>query len=280
MLPEDIGAGVTLAGRYRIEQELARGGESRVFRAAELRTGREVALKVLARDPSDKTWAARFRREANLARQLQHPNTVRLLDFDVDADTLPFITYELLPGETLRTLLNKDGALGEARTLRIATQILKSLMESHALGVVHRDIKPENIFVCDFAGETDYVKVLDFGIAKSMESEATVLTSDGMLVGTPRYMPPDQIRGLPPAPSMDVYSVGLLMAEMLSGRSVVTEEHAAACRRQLSPEPLELPDLVQGSPLGPVIRRAVDKDPAQRFQLAGHFLDALGAAAS
>ncbi len=276
--PEELSVGVVVAGRYRLEAELARGGESRVFRACETRTGRETALKVLARDPSDKTWISRFRREANLARQLQHPNTVRLLDFDMEAGTLPFIVYELLTGLTLRALLQRDGGLGEARTLRIATQILKSLMESHALGVVHRDIKPDNVFICDFAGEEDFVKVLDFGVAKSMESEATVLTSDGMLVGTPRYMPPDQIRGLPPSPNMDLYAVGLLMAEMLTGIPVVAEEHAAACRRQLAPEPLELPDAVYASRLGPIIQRAIQKDPAQRFQLAGHFLNSLASA--
>ncbi|MEZ4224282.1 MAG: serine/threonine-protein kinase [Polyangiaceae bacterium] len=280
MHPEELSAGVVVGGRYRLEAELARGGESRVFRAAELRTGRQVALKALARDPADKTWVSRFRREANLARQLQHPNTVRLLDFDVDAESLPFIVYELLQGQTLRSLIQRQGALGEARAVRIATQILKALMESHAVGVVHRDIKPDNVFVCDFPGESDYVKVLDFGIAKSMESEATVLTSDGMLVGTPRYMSPDQIRGYPPVPNMDLYAVGLLLAEMLTGSPVVTEEHAEACRRQLSPEPLLLSTAVRASALGPIIERAIQKEPAQRFQLAGQFLTSLSACAA
>ncbi len=268
---------MVLGGRYRLEAELARGGESRVFRASELRTGREVALKVLARDPSDKTWASRFRREASLARELQHPNTVRLLDFEVGSETVPFIVYELLRGRTLRAVLQQDGALGEARTIRIATQILKSLMESHALGVVHRDIKPDNVFICDYPGEEDYVKVLDFGIAKSMEPEATWLTSDGMLVGTPRYMSPDQIRGEPPTPSMDLYAVGLLTAEMLAGAPMVTGDHAEACRRQLSADPLVLPDSVYASPLGPAISRAIQKDPRERFQLAAPFLSSLNA---
>ena len=277
MQPEDLSIGVVLGGRYRLEAELARGPESRVFRAAETRTGREVALKVLARDPSDKTWASRFRREANLARELQHPNTVRLLDFEVGGDTVPFIVYELLRGRTLRAVLQEQGALGEARSIHIVSQILKALMESHALGVVHRDIKPDNVFICDFAGEEDFVKVLDFGIAKSMEPEATLLTSDGMLVGTPRYMSPDQIRGEPATPSMDLYAAGLVLAEMLAGVPVVGGDHAEACRTQLAPEPLVLPEAVYRTPLGPVIERAIRKDPAARFQLAGPFLTSLKA---
>lgn len=243
-----------------------------MFRATELKLGREVAIKLLGKTTLDAAGLDRFRREADLARQLQHPNTVRLLDFDFDAYPMPFIVYELLTGLDLAQLLKEQGALTEERTARLATQILKSLMESHAMGVVHRDIKPGNVFVCTYAGELDFVKVLDFGIAKAVGPDSLQLTADGMLVGTPRYMPPDQIHGLPAKPGMDLYALGLLMAEMLQGSAVIRGSGGAACMAQLSPDPIPLPPAARASRLSSVIQKAVDKDPERRYQLANDML--------
>ncbi len=265
--------GMVLSGRYRLEEDIARGGSSLVFRATELKLGREVALKLLGTSTLDAAGLDRFRREADLARQLQHPNTVRMLDFDFEAEPMPFIVYELLSGHNLAQVLKADGALPEPRVVRLVTQILKSLMESHAVGVVHRDIKPGNIFVCTYAGEPDFVKVLDFGIAKALGPEALQLTADGMLVGTPRYMPPDQINGLPAKPGMDLYALGLLMAEMLEGSAVIRGSGGAACMAQLSPDPIALPPAALASRLRPVIVKAVDKDPERRYQLASAMLE-------
>jgi serine/threonine-protein kinase len=262
-----------LAERYRLDEEIGQGGFSQVFRATELRLGRPVAIKIMSQDSVDAAGEQRFRREAELARQLVHPNTVRLLDFELEARPSPFIVYELLSGETLDNLIKREGAMSERRAAKLAAQVLKSLMEAHAAGIVHRDMKPANVFVCSYAGETDFVKVLDFGIAKSPSS--TQLTAAGMAVGTPRYMPPDQIYGKPPHPSMDVYAVGMMLAEMLAGQPVVRGTPLEAAMAQLSPDPVALPEAVRRSRLAAVIARAVDKDPTRRTQSAGELLGEL-----
>ena len=264
---------MVLAQRYRLEAEIGHGGFSQVFRATELRIGREVAIKIMSADSVDAAGEQRFRREAELARQLTHPNTVHLLDFDLGRRPSPFIVYELLSGETLEALIKRDGPLGQQRTARIVSQILKSLMEAHALGVVHRDMKPGNIFICTFAGESDFVKVLDFGIAKT--SESAPLTAAGMVIGTPRYMPPEQILGQPPHPSMDLYAVGMMLAEMSCGHALVRGTPLEAARVQLSPDPVPLPEMVEQSVFGPLLRRALDKDPAHRFPVGQQMLTVL-----
>ena len=264
---------MVLAQRYRLEAEIGHGGFSQVFRATELRIGREVAIKIMSADSVDAAGEQRFRREAELARQLTHPNTVHLLDFDLGRRPSPFIVYELLSGETLEALIKREGPLGQQRTARIVSQILKSLMEAHALGVVHRDMKPGNIFICTFAGESDFVKVLDFGIAKT--SESAPLTAAGMVIGTPRYMPPEQILGQPPHPSMDLYAVGMMLAEMSCGHALVRGTPLEAARVQLSPDPVPLPEMVEQSVFGPLLRRALDKDPAHRFPVGQQMLTVL-----
>ncbi len=269
-----VGPGSVIADRYRLEAEIGHGGFSHVFRATELKLGREVALKLLSKDSVDAAGGQRFRREAELARQLQHPNTVRLLDFDIEAKPMPFIVYELLEGETLERAIKTHGAMSEERLVRVVSQVLKSLMEAHAAGIVHRDMKPGNVFLCTYAGEADFVKVLDFGIAKSAAPEMQ-LTAAGMLVGTPRYMPPDQIRGEPLTPAMDIYAIGMMMAEMLSGAPLIRGSPMDACRAQLSPVNIELPASVARSRLGRVIRRSIDKDPRSRHGTAADLLSDL-----
>lgn len=267
-----------VGGRYRLDAPIGKGGYALVFRATELRLDRPVAIKLFGRNSVDAAGHERFRREAELARRLQHPNTVRLLDFDVFAEPMPYIAYELLEGEDLGKILKREGAQSEERTAHLAKQILKSLMESHAVGVVHRDIKPANVFVCTYAGERDFVKVLDFGIAKSTRADTMQLTADGMVVGTPRYMPPEQIKGQTPSPGMDLYSVGMMMAEMLQGTPVLRGSPADACMKQLSPEPIEFPLKVVAARLWSVIRHAVEKDAAKRTPSAAAMIEEIDAA--
>src|SRR5262249_48733730 len=154
---------------------------------------------------------------------------------------------------------------------------LKALMEAHGLGFVHRDIKPSNIFLCEFSGEKDFVKVLDFGIAKSLYASA-MLTKTGMIVGTPNYMAPEQVAGADVTASADLYALGLLMAEALTGRPVFYGDSAfSICVAQLSEAPVPLPPEVLASPLGPVIARATQKRAAERFQSAAEMLTHLEA---
>ena len=257
--------------RYRIERAIGRGGFGCVYLAHDGKLERPVALKVAWPEPGSDDRLKRFLREAELSRGLSHPHTVRV--YDVGSDPLPFIAFELLDGESLARRLSRLGALGAEETRRIAASVLKSLMEAHALGIVHRDVKPANVFLCRYAGETDFVKVLDFGIAKA--PRRTELTAHGWLVGTPQYMAPEQITGADLTPRADLYSLGLVMAMMLSGEPLVSGGTAEVIADQLSDAPLALPPAVLQSPLAAVLRRAVEKDPARRFSSAAEMLGEL-----
>ena len=266
--------GALVGGRYRLERELGRGGFGAVYVAVQEDLGRRVALKLLHRRHLDGVGFDRFRREAQLAQHLSHPNTVRLFDFGLH-DGTPFIAFELLAGESLASLLQRSGALPPQRVAHLTAQILKSLMEAHDQGIVHRDVKPANVFVCTYAGEPDFVKVLDFGIAKSVEEESAPLTGTGEAVGTPSYMPPEQLSGGVLGPATDLYAVGLIMAEMIGGVRVMSGSAMEIAMRQLDLRPLEFPEAVRASPLWPIIARATQKQAAQRFRSAADMLTAL-----
>ncbi len=161
--------GDIVAGRYRVEALLGKGGFGVVYRAVQLNIGRAVALKMLLAEAlAHAGGIARFRREAELAQRLEHPNTVRLYDFGETEGGLPFAAWELLRGHPLDEVLRAEPTLAAPRVARIGAQALKALMEAHGLGIVHRDVKPSNLFLCEFSGERDFVKVLDFGIAKCL----------------------------------------------------------------------------------------------------------------
>jgi hypothetical protein len=270
--------GEVVAGNYRIVEVLGRGGLGVVYRAVQLGVGRDVALKmmlphVLASDEG----RARFRREAELAKRLEHPNTVRLYDIGESESGVPFIVWELLKGRSLDQLFAAEGALAPERVAHLARQTLKSLMEAHALGIVHRDIKPSNLFVCAFSGEREFVKVLDFGIAKA--ADASGLTRDGA-IGTPAYMSPEQVAGTGVTAASDLYALGLVLAEAVAGRAVYAEGSAIdVAMAQRSPDPPPIPRAALDSPLGPTIVRATRKDPALRFASAEEMLAAIDAAA-
>ena len=265
-------AGMVIAGRYRLDARIGEGASSQVFRSTDLKDGRGVALKLLSSESVDAAGAERFRREAELATKLQHPNTIRLIAYNLRAQPLPFIVYELLEGESLQELTRREGPLSEARAANITMQVLRSLMEAHEVGIVHRDVKPGNVFVCSSDTRLGAVKVLDFGIAKSVDGLEAQVTAAGILVGTPRYMPPEQIRGETPIPAMDLYATGTMLAEMLSGQPTLTCSVAEACLEQLRPERVPLPAVLQGSRLWPVIWRATDKDLATRYATANEML--------
>jgi serine/threonine-protein kinase len=267
-------SGDVVAGRYRIDQLIGQGGFGAVFKATQLALGRQVALKMLLPDlVVQDEGLQRFRREAQLAQRLEHPNTVRLYDFGEADGGVPFIAFELLKGEGLDSALYSRGAMSAGKVARVATQVLKALMEAHALGIVHRDIKPPNIFLCDFQGEPDFVKVLDFGIAKATASTtAAGLTQAGHVVGTPQYMAPEQLLGNNASPPGDLYALGLVMAEALTGRMVFQGSATDVCMMQISPDSVPLPASVLQSPLGPVIHRATQKPIERRYANAAEML--------
>ena len=268
-----LGIGEVVGGRYRIEAAIGGGGYGAVYRATQLNLNRTVALKVLHAGLVVTEGAlARFRREAELAQQLKSPNTVRVYDFGTTDHGLPYIVWEHLEGRPLDALSAHEGPMPPARVVHVTRQILKALMEAHSLGIVHRDIKPANLVLTDFPGDPDFVKVLDFGVAKMLHEPGANITGAAP-VGTPSYMSPEQVRNEPVGPAADLYALGLTMAELLSGRVVVTGQNLMEIFLTHSSEaPLPLPPAVIAGPLGAVIQRATQKHPMQRYGSAAEML--------
>jgi serine/threonine protein kinase len=272
--------GAVVAGKYRIEAEIGRGGMGVVYRAVLVRSGTPVALKMLLPDGADAEGRARFAREMQLAARLSHPNSVRVLDAGHAEDGAPYLCCELLNGRTLAAVIKAEGRLPLERVVRIGVQVLDALTEAHALGIVHRDIKPANIFLC--YDPPDFVKVLDFGVAKRPDSHtAAPLTAAGVGIGTPQYMAPEQVGGLTVGPATDLYALGLVLAEALDGQMVVRGSSLQDIfLAQASPIPVPLPPQVMASPLGPIVARAIEKEVTSRFTSANemrHALDPTGA---
>jgi serine/threonine-protein kinase len=266
-----------VSGRYRIDALIGEGGFGEVYRATEVKLDRAVAVKMLRPEILGREdIQGRFQREAQLAKDLNHPNTVRLFDFGQTEAGEPYIVYELLRGKALDEMLHAVGPLPPTRVARITKQVLKSLMEAHEHEVVHRDIKPSNIFLCDFSGEKDFVKVLDFGIAKADPKDQAKLTKMGMAIGTPSYMAPEQVHGIGVGPHTDLYALGLVMAEALHGQIIVDAPSAAeTALMQANDKPIPLPAAVLQSSLGAVVQRAVNKDIDRRYQTAAEMLEAI-----
>jgi serine/threonine protein kinase/tetratricopeptide (TPR) repeat protein len=264
-----------------VVEHLGTGGFGTVYKAIQENIGREVALKFLtpgvAEDPIN---VERFRREAYHVSQLRHPNTITLYDYGQTEDGLFYMVMELLEGISLADTVEREGALSLSRAAHIFIKVLKSLSEAHQNGLVHRDLKPENIYLCEMFGEKDYVKVLDFGVAKmtrmgSEEDEESDLTKQGHIFGTPMYMAPEQACDEAITPATDVYALGLLIFEMMTGLPPVQgTSRMEVIHKQIRDPVPELPTALEGTPLGEVIRRACRKDEEERYEHAGAFLEA------
>jgi serine/threonine-protein kinase len=210
--------GTTLEGKYRIETLLGEGGLGKVYRAAHTTLGGEVAVKFLTNSAAGREGRERFRREARALARLRHPAIVAAIDFG-DADGELFLVMELVAGPRLADCILVDGApMPFRRIAGITRQILEVLEATHAAGIVHRDLKPENVMLADVGDRADHVKVLDFGIALVVEEpDAPRLTATQAVQGTPLYMSPEQCKGRDVGPPSDVYSLGAVLYEMLSG---------------------------------------------------------------
>jgi TOMM system kinase/cyclase fusion protein len=261
-----------LSPHYEVRESLGSGGFGSVFRAIHGETGQSVAVKVL-RTQTGWTPAAvaaqvaRFEREATLCAALHHPNIVRLLDKGHVGD-LYYAIYELVPGETLRSLLDREARLSIERTAELMSQVLAAIATAHAAGVVHRDLKPANIMVST-AGFQTRVKVLDFGISTlTLEARDTAfhnVTRSHELIGTPQYCAPEQLRGETPTPRTDIYAWGLVFLECITGqRAIPGSTLAEIYHHHLSALEIPLPSSLVGHPLGDFLRRVLRKNPAQR----------------
>ncbi len=278
--------GAVLDERYELTDEIARGGFGRVYRARQMNIDRDVAIKMLPPKFMDlPDLVRRFEREARLASRLSHPNTITVHDYGQHGDYL-FLVMELLEGEDLADVLARKERLSLDRIARIARQVLKSLNEAHQHSIVHRDLKPENIFLTEISGEQDFVKVVDFGIAKLAMPEMTregdreshrSLTVEGNTVGTPTYMSPEQAAGSEIDARSDLYALGVILYEMAAGRPPFDHDDAAKLMRKhiFEPVPAFDDERLQESWLEAVVERALEKEKKDRFQDATEFLEAI-----
>ena len=265
--------GQMLGDRYRLTELLGEGGMATIYLGRDLKLDRDVAVKLLRPEYGrDEAFVARFRQEAYAAASLSHPNVVQVFDYGTD-DAGPYIIMEYVDGQDLGEILRDRGFVPSAAAARIAMQVADGLAAAHAMGIVHRDVKPSNILV-SVAGQ---VKVADFGIARAL-SEAQ-LTLHGQTLGSVRYLSPEQARGENVTPATDIYALGLVLSEMLTGRPVWGGDTAGAVAMarltEDPPAPSSIrPDVNPG--LDSIVRRALARDPGQRFGSAGAFSDALG----
>ncbi|HEY6881782.1 MAG TPA: serine/threonine-protein kinase [Polyangiales bacterium] len=278
--------GKVIGGKYQLLDRVGQGGMGTIYRATQSGLNRQVAVKILKRELNfEPDTVARFQREAHALSLLAHPNTVRVYDFGQTEDGLLYLVMELLVGELLTTRLER-GTLDVLDALRMTQQILQSLAEAHRKAIVHRDLKPDNVFLARAEDQGEpVIKVLDFGIAKVVAPDRKLdqfETQAGTVFGTPRYMSPEQAQGNTLDGRSDLYSVGVLLYQMLAGRAPFVEEDAVVVMakhiRELPTPPSKLrPDRPIPSSLNDVVMRALMKDPASRFQQASDFVNALEA---
>ena len=275
----DLVPGVILASQFRIVRELGAGGMGAVYVAEQLGMDREVVVKVMHADLTTGQKAVeRFKREARAVAALNHPNIVMVFTFGQTEHGQLFQAMELIDGRDLASEI-KRAPLDEARALAVVDQVLQALIEAHSHGIVHRDLKPENIMLTARYGNPDHVKVLDFGIAKTMDRDADqpALTKEGAVFGTPRYMAPEQVRGRPVDQRTDLYPLGLVLYEMLTGA------HPFGARAPLDymvahvNEPIAPPPGVSEATRA-LLAKALAKEPNERFQSAREMRDAVRAA--
>lgn len=274
--------GMTIAQKYLIENRIGAGGMGSVYKARHKETDGTVAVKLIRTDRlEDENHIRRFYIEAQNTHQLHHPNTIRCSDFGQTEDGVLYLVMEYIDGRALKEVLKAEKRLAPARVVRIAEQVLKSLGEAHSHQVVHRDIKPDNIMLLDQFGEKDFVKVLDFGVSRSLESSGA---STQGAIGTPKYMSPEQWSGQSVDGRADLYALGGVMYHMIAGRlpfvtqAKGTEQLMAFMNAHLKLNPIPLQQLVPGAcpePLGNFVMSLLAKDPEERPRDAAAALSAL-----
>jgi serine/threonine-protein kinase len=272
--PGDSWSGSFLGGRYRVGALIGTGGMGSVYEAERLDLAQmRVAMKIL--HPSFGARAdlvMRFRREAETIAAIDHPNIVRILDFQTPEGEPAFLVMERLHGEPLGDAIARDGRFTPERAAFVASQVLSALGAAHAANVVHRDLKPDNVFLITMSGLRDIVKLLDFGVAKLMNARKNEkLTETGGVIGTPAYMSPEQARGAGVDHRSDLYAVGCMMYEALTGSAPFSAENYNALLFEIQkavPTPLDVlrPDVDPA--LVTIVNRAMAKSPTERFQTA------------
>ncbi|MEO8905809.1 MAG: protein kinase [Polyangiaceae bacterium] len=283
---QDLEPGRVLAKRFRIEARIGEGGMGAVFRATDLQTKREVAVKTLlpeaAKDPS---LRKRFEREAQILKKVEHPNFVRFVEYGDGASEPAYVVMEFLDGSALSKLLTNESRLVPERALHITRHVLTGLQHAHQLGIVHRDVKPDNVVIVQEPEDPEFAKILDFGIARLAEpenAEKTKLTQKGEIFGTPAYMAPEQVRGDPIDSRADLYSVSVMLYEMLAARPPFVAKNQNglfAMHLAALPPPLRdvAPDVAQLESLQELLDLGLAKQPEERIASAAAYLERVDA---
>jgi serine/threonine protein kinase len=287
MRPKDpfIGREI-LGGQYQVLEKIGTGGMGSVYKASQPAMNRMVAIKILhPKLANRKDLTSRFRREARAMSQLSHPNTVKVFVYgEMEDDGSLYIVMEMLEGRNLNQTVRKEGPIPSDRAIPILIQVCGALQEAHDLGIVHRDLKPENIFLARQGGINDFPKVLDFGLAKvterQMQPGSIILTQEGMVFGTPEFMSPEQAQGRTLDARSDIYSLAVILYELLTGKLPFTAKTPMEYIQKHVTEPIiplseRVADRQFPKGLDEVMARALSKKPEQRFQSAAEFAEAL-----
>jgi eukaryotic-like serine/threonine-protein kinase len=283
--------GQTLDGRYRIESLLGEGGMGVVYRATHIYLDTQFAVKILNQElVANQSAIERFRREAKATGRIHHPNAIQVTDFGVTSERIVYLVMELVDGKTLGDLLQSEGSLDYRRAVGIMLQVCAAVEAAHQSGVIHRDLKPDNIKIKQ-VGDSERIKVLDFGIAMLREREPTsdshnsnnsnddpnlyrTITETGTIIGTPQYMSPEQCRARKLDPRSDIYSLGIILYELLSGKHLYPSIEALdVMLKQIREMPPSLREVCPTVPsaIESVVMRALEKDPARRQSSAAEF---------
>lgn len=283
---DDPMLGKTFAGKYKIEKLLGEGGMARVYLSTHQDIEKPVVIKVmhqqLPRKDKDSSLK-RFLQEIKVSAQLNHPNLVSVFDGG-EIDGRPFLVMEYIEGQSLRDYLNDIGKASSKESIDIISQVLSGLQQAHERGIVHRDLKPENIMVREEHDRPDRVKVVDFGIAHLKQS-GPKLTATGVAIGTVDYMSPEYLADKPIDQRSDIYALGIILFELLTGRCPFEGESAEAIMvKHLYTTPMPpsylRDDLKPGCALDLIVEKALQKQPAERYQTAGEMRTALKQAAT
>jgi eukaryotic-like serine/threonine-protein kinase len=274
-----------LGGDFKILEKIGTGGMGSVYKAWQVAMDRPVAIKILhSKLAHRKDLVARFRREARAMSHLSHPNTVKVLLYGELDDGLLYIVMEYLEGRNLNQTVRREGPLTVERALPIIIQACAAIEEAHRAGIVHRDLKPENIFLCNQGVLKDFPKVLDFGLAKVTEHEmrpgSIILTQEGMVFGTPEFMSPEQAQGDVLTPGSDIYSLAVILYEMLTGKLPFDASNPVEfLQLHVSAKPISLDRRIPGlrfpEGLSAVIAKALSKKITDRYKSAASFAAAL-----
>jgi serine/threonine-protein kinase len=279
--------GQTLDGRYRIEEKVGEGGMSFVYRATDAKTGDTMAIKMLSPALSrDDNAMARLRREAELASKLAHPNVCHIVRLGEAPGGMVYVVMPFMEGELLCDRAIREGQLALGVVSQFVSDIAAGLHVAHELGIVHRDLKPENVMLCPRPDGTTRAVVMDFGLAKERRVGAEVrkLTATGIVLGTPEFMSPEQLRGKPLDARSDIYSLGLMTYELLTGQlpfNGKTQQEMMIARLKGDPMPIRAmrPELGFSSAVEKVLLRSLARDAGERYATAPLFASAFATAA-